>query len=117
MKRGTRLLLATSAILAAFAAITFSNLSHAQKAAHKVVQQATTVQSNTGLTGPVKICSAVADPYWRDSIAVPETFTAEGCRGYMTSVGAYHYQLGCIQRDSVSWGPFNGGTPSPNCGW
>lgn len=116
MKGRTKLLLVTGAILAAFA-ITLSNSSDAQKTSQKAVQEAKNVQSSTGLTGTVKICSAVADPYWRDSISVPDTFTAEGCKGYMTSVGAYHYQLGCIQRDSVSWGPFNGGTPSPNCGW
>jgi len=111
-------LLSTALILAGItAAIPLSNSLYGQKASHNAMQEAKTVQGNTGLTGPVKLCSAVADPYWRDTISVPDGFMAEGCKGYMSSVGAFHYQLGCIHRDSVSWGPLNGGTPSPNCGW
>lgn len=83
----------------------------------KNVAAAKTVTVKTGVTTSSKMCSGVNDPYWRDTITVPDTFTAEGCKGFAQSVGAAHYQLGCIQADSISWGAFNGGNPSPNCGW
>jgi hypothetical protein len=70
------------------------------------------------LASPIKLCSAVNDPYWRDTISVPDSFTPEACKGYASSVGAWHYQLACLAKDSVSWGALQGGTPSTNsCNW
>lgn len=70
------------------------------------------------LASPVKLCSAVNDPYWRDTVSVPDSFTPEACKGYASSVGAVHYQLACISKDSVAWGALQGGTPPANsCSW
>ena len=78
---------------------------------------AKTVTVQTGLTAPVKVCSGVLNANWRDTITVPDTFTAEACKGFSQSIGTNMYQLGCLQPNSISWGGLNSGTPSPNCGW
>jgi hypothetical protein len=92
-------------------------LSGAANSQGNKVKAAHNVEVQTGMQTAIKMCSVMADGHWRDTIDVPSTFTPEACKGYMQSVGADNYQLGCIQSNSFSWGAINGGTPSPNCGW
>ena len=71
-----------------------------------------------GINGPVKVCSGIQSGSWRDSISVPNTWTSEACKGFTQSVGTNTYQLGCANKNSISWGGLNGGTPAENsCGW
>ena len=106
------LILVTGLLLLLAGSKTTTQAAEQQLAAAKSVKFAATAP------GGVKICSAVEDSHWRDTINVPDSFTPEACHGFATSVGAGLYQLGCIFPDSMSWSPnFNSGTPSPNCGW
>jgi hypothetical protein len=65
----------------------------------------------------MKTCSIIGSANWRDTILVPQFWTAETCNQYRMTVGATNYQLGCIFDNSFSFGVNNGGKPSPNCGW
>lgn len=70
------------------------------------------------LTGTHKICSVIAGGAWRDTIVVPQAWTASTCNSFRSSVGAPSYQLGCITDGGTIWGAGGGFTPLPNtCGW
>ncbi len=86
------------------------------RAAPQVVNQPPVAPE--GIAGPVKICSGILNANWRDSITVPNTWNAEACKGFSQSIGTNQYQLGCANRNSISWGAVNGGTPAENaCRW
>jgi hypothetical protein len=88
---------------------------------------------------PVRVCSAVVPNNWRMAMPVNERWRADDCLQYALSVGASHYQLGCIfgvytggpnvvpgsRPQKFSWGALaaigqpHGGNivPVPTCGW
>jgi hypothetical protein len=77
-----------------------------------------TTAAVVAITTPVKLCSGVLAPNWRDTITVPDGWKAGTCQGFATSIGTSAYQLGCANPNSFSWGNMNGGTPPDNqCGW
>jgi hypothetical protein len=65
----------------------------------------------------IKTCSIINLANQRDTISVPQSWTAATCNQYKMAVRANNYQLGCIFDDSFSFGVRGGGKPSPNCGW
>lgn len=64
-----------------------------------------------------KICSVVVSGNWRDTLAVPPSWTHQDCNKFRQQTGAASYQIGCLLTHGVSWGPPGGAQPSPNCGW
>jgi hypothetical protein len=98
-------------------------------------------QDTTPSTTPerVRVCSAVVPNNWRMAMPVNDNWLADDCMYYAISVGATHYQLGCIFRvytggpsvvpgsrpQKFSWGalaqigqPRDGNiVPVPTCGW
>ena len=67
-----------------------------------------------------KLCSAVFQA-GRDTIPVPEGWTAEDCRQWVASVGG-RAQIGCvfaIGSPRFSWAPVGAAAavPDPDCGW
>ena len=72
-----------------------------------------------------KLCAGVSlNPFWRDTIPVPDSWTIEDCREHVyTSFGsAVQAQLGCVfgsGRPKVSWSGIGapGSVPPRNCGW
>jgi hypothetical protein len=86
-------------------------------------KHSTTVAAGA-ITAPVKLCSAVNDPHWRDTITPPDTWSAATCAQYAVSVGAIHTQLGCADSNGFHWGNYFNSTgmtpnaPDPNsCKW
>lgn len=69
------------------------------------------------LTGTHKICSGVVPGNFRDSIPVPNGWNTGMCQSWASSIGATHWQLGCLFDGGYSWGVTNGGLPPNNCGW
>lgn len=102
-----------------------------------VFAQDTTAPSTT--PERVRVCSAIVPNNWRMAMPVNENWLADDCMYYAMSVGATHYQLGCIFRvysggprvvpgsrpQKFSWGamvevgqPRDGNVvPVPVCGW
>jgi len=73
-----------------------------------------------GTTMPVKLCSAVhAFSFsWRDTVVAPNNWTAATCKNFANSLGGSHYQLGCANPSSFSWGDKDGSLPADNhCHW
>ena len=70
-------------------------------------------------TRGAKICSAVITTSSRDTINVPDEWTAEDCRMFAATLNAMAFQLGCVfaERPRLLWGAMGGGAPNPNCGW
>ena len=68
-----------------------------------------------------KLCSAYSNvPQFRDTIQVPDTWTAQDCMVFAKSFGpTIDIQLGCIFSGDppLSWGGVGGGIPRPDCGW
>lgn len=71
----------------------------------------------TVLAPSTKMCSAITVSNSRNSLPVPQTWTAFTCRNFMSVTGAATFRLGCIFANSFSFGPTGGGIPIPNCGW
>jgi hypothetical protein len=70
--------------------------------------------------GSFKLCSAVFQA-GRDTIPVPEGWTAEDCRQWVSSVGG-RAQIGCVfalGSPKFSWAPAGNAeaVPEPDCGW
>jgi hypothetical protein len=68
----------------------------------------------------VKLCSAVhaLSFSWRDTLVVSDNWKAATCQNFANSLGGSHYQLGCGNPRSFSWGDKNGSLPPDNqCGW
>lgn len=65
----------------------------------------------------IKTCSVISLASQRNTISVPQSWTAATCNQYKIAVRAINYQLGCIFDDSFSFGVRGGGKPNPNCGW
>lgn len=79
------------------------------------VQTGETIQA---LTGTNKVCSAVVQGNFRDSIVVSQGWSATTCAGWAWSVGATEWQLGCLWENGFNWGTLNGGIPWGNyCNW
>ncbi len=76
-----------------------------------------TVTNATAATSGVKLCSVFVPDTWRDTMQVPQEWQAETCKSVVPHLGATAYQLGCMFKDGVSFGPVNSGTPLPNCDW
>jgi len=73
-----------------------------------------------GTTMPVKLCSAVhaLSFSWRDTVVVPDNWKAGTCENFAKSLGGSHYQLGCANQSSFSWGNKDGSLPADNqCRW
>jgi hypothetical protein len=69
---------------------------------------------------PAKLCSAVhaLSFSWRETVLAPDNWTAATCQNFATSLGGSHYQLGCANRSSFSWGNKDGSMPEENqCHW
>lgn len=65
-----------------------------------------------------KLCSAVFPGNWRDTMVVPNSWSASTCARWASSQSATDWQLACSFTNNFSWGGFNGtSVPSPNCGW
>lgn len=77
------------------------------------------VAAKTGLPAPVKLCSAIVPGNWRDTIAVPDTWTVGACQTFAETVIATHYQLGCADGNGIAWGGYNNANaPAGNsCKW
>ena len=70
--------------------------------------------------GSFKLCSAVFQA-GRDTIPVPEGWTAEDCRQWVASVGG-RAQIGCVfalGSPKFAWAPVGSpdAVPDPDCGW
>jgi hypothetical protein len=77
-----------------------------------------TMAFGTGVSGSIKLCSAVQHTNWRDTILAPEGWAAQSCRAFAASIGTSSYQLGCADDKSFSWGAIDGGPPpADSCGW
>lgn len=73
-----------------------------------------------GTTVPAKLCSAVhaMSFNWRDTIIVPDDWRVATCQNFANSLGGSHYQLGCANPGSFSWGNNEGSLPPENqCHW
>ena len=77
----------------------------------------TALPTNAQTPTNVKVCSAFIRGEFRDSTQVPAGWTSGTCSRWAQNMGAENFQLGCLQSNNYSWGTFNGGIPSPNCGW
>jgi hypothetical protein len=66
-----------------------------------------------------KFCSVVVGDNWRDSINVPQAWTAEDCEEFRVAMGASEMQIGCIfDRGRTAFSVAEAGyVPRPNCGW
>ncbi len=83
-----------------------------------VLKLAVKPNGNLGFNGGQKVCS-VFDGFGRSSIIASAGWTAGTCSSYRAAVlpGGGNYQLACVFDTSFSFGPANGGAPTPNCGW
>jgi len=77
-----------------------------------------------GLPTPAKLCSSINTDHWRDSIVVGQAFTVAGCSVLAGAIGADSYQLGCINKDSISFSTaipvgnlYANFPPTNQCGW
>jgi hypothetical protein len=73
-----------------------------------------------GATVPAKLCSAVHELSfnWRETVVAPDNWNASTCQNFANSLGGTHYQLGCANKSSFSWGNKDGGLPEENeCHW
>ena len=74
------------------------------------------------ISGGHKICSIVVPFSWRDTIVVPDSWSANDCDDFRASMGASHAQLGCLTAGSYTLGLTSTGVPpaAPGtnpCGW
>ena len=73
-----------------------------------------------GVAATAKLCSAVHQLSfnWRDTIIVPDNWQTSTCQTFARSLGGTHYQLGCANPHSFSWGDKEGSLPVDNqCRW
>jgi hypothetical protein len=73
-----------------------------------------------GAAKPAKLCSAVHELSfsWRETVTAPDNWTAATCQNFSNSLGGSHYQLGCANTSSFSWGNKDGSLPEDNqCHW
>jgi hypothetical protein len=73
-----------------------------------------------GTTVPVKLCGAVhaLSFSWRETVVAPDNWKAATCQNFANSLGGSHYQLGCANPSSFSWGNKDGSLPADNqCRW
>ena len=90
---------------------------------HKSLNVESSVVTNGSLTAnnlgfhAQKACSVVSPSHFRDTVLVPNSWSADDCDEFTQSGGETAYNLICIFETSFSIGDGNGGAPSPNCGW
>lgn len=55
---------------------------------------------SAGIPGPLKICTAVAEPHrWRMTVVVPQNWTKGDCSSLKAFAGAEYASFGCIRTD------------------
>jgi hypothetical protein len=66
-----------------------------------------------------KLCSVVAPSSFRDTVTVPDAWTASECVSWEQAVAASSFQIGCDSGTSgtSNFGGNGGSLPNPNCGW
>jgi len=72
--------------------------------------------------GPLgmKLCRAVTQGQFSDTINVPDNWKAGSCQYFSHAEGAHDYVLGCITADlenSVDWGALSDSNGPRECGW
>ncbi len=70
------------------------------------------------ITGAQKVCSVYQPGVWRDTLVVPQNWTASSCNEFRATTGTSNYQLACLSDTWIYWGAGGAFVPWYNpCGW